>query len=119
MAKIHILTGNGGNIYTAVVHSPTPAGNNSANVPWSDALKNSGMATTILPVGNGAGQNTQSEANQIAAGSVFETVVVYEDDPNRTNAERLADLDLRASQAVAENSADIQRKLKFFGLTRN
>lgn len=119
MSKIHILTGNGGNLFTAVVHSPTPVGNNSAGVSWATAIQNSGMATTILPVGNGAGQNTQSEANQIAAGTVFETVVPYEDDPNRTNAERLADLDLRASQAVAEQQAGLQAKLKFFGLTRN
>lgn len=119
MAKIHILTGGGNNVYTAVIHASTPAGNNTAGTPWSTALRNSGMATTVMTVGNDAGQISQNEANQIAAGTLFEAVIQWQNNPAWSNAERNADLDQRASDAVAEKQAELQPKLALFGATRN
>lgn len=119
MAKIHILRGSGNNIYTVAVHATVPVANNAAGVPWSDCIKNAGLATTIMTVGNGAGQITQSEANQIAAGTVIESSFVYQDDPTRTTAERLADIDIRAQQSVDTLLSRLAEELKLFGLTRN
>lgn len=118
MAKIHILTGGGNNLYTAVIHTATPAGNNTAGIAWSTALQNSGMATTVMPIGNGAGQISQSESNQIAAGTLIEATTVWQNDPAWNTAERNADLDLRATQAVTEKLAALQVALALFGATR-
>lgn len=119
MAKIHILAGNTANLYTAVVHATVPAGNNAAGTPWADAIKNSGNATTIMTVGTGPGQITQAEANQILAGTVIEAVFVFQDDPTKSNAERLAYVDTVATQSVNELLARLSAELKLFGLTRN
>ena len=112
---MHILQQVGLNLYDVVVHAPAPGGSNSAGVAWATAIQNSGLATTQMTVGNGAGQITQAEANQIASGSVIEAPFQWGDDPAWSDVQRTADLDVRASQAVAEASADLQRRLKFFG----
>ena len=118
MAKIHVIDGNTNNLYTVVVHATTPAGNNGAGIPWSDAIKNSGRAVSVLTVGNGAGQVQTNEMNQITAGSLIEAVFQWGDDPAWNNTQRQADLDLRASQLVAELLARYQQELKYFGFTR-
>lgn len=117
MARIHILSGGTNNTYQVVVHAPAPAGNNGAGVPWADAIKNSGRAITIMPIGNGAGQISQSESNSIAAGTVIEGTFVWGDDPSWTMQQRTTDLNLRASQLVAELLDQYQRELRFFGQT--
>jgi hypothetical protein len=118
MAKIHVLAGAGPNLYTVVVHATTPVGNNSAGIAWSDAIKNSGRATSILTVGTGAGQILNAEMNQITGGTLIEGSFAWGDDPAWSNAERQADLDLRATQLVAELLARYQQDLKYFGFTR-
>lgn len=117
MARIHVLQAAGVDTYTVVVHAPTPAGNNSAGIAWSTALANAGLATTVMTVGNGPGQISQSEANQIAAGTVLEGTMQWGDNPAWTNAERQADLALRANQLIAELQARYAAQLKFFGAT--
>lgn len=118
MAKIHVLSGAGLNTFTVVVHANTPAGNNSAGTAWTDAIKNSGRATSILTVGTGAGQIQNNEMNAITNGTIIEGSFQWGDDPAWTNAERQADLDLRASQLVSELLARYQQDLKYFGFTR-
>lgn len=118
MAAIHILAGDGGHRYTAVVHAVTPAGNNVAGVSWATALVNSGLNTTVMATGTGAGQITSAEAAQIAAGTVFEVVVSWENNPAWNNAQRQADLDLRAQQAITEKQAELSSRLRLFGATR-
>jgi hypothetical protein len=119
MAKIHILEGGTANVYTAVVHVNTPAGNNGAGVSWATAIANSGNNNSVMTVGNGPGQIATNEMNQIQSGAVIEGVFQWGDDPNWTNAERLADLDLRATQLVTELLAKYQAQLKYFGFTRS
>ncbi len=106
MSKIHILQGAGPGQYQAVVHAAVPAGTNAAGVVWSDAIKNSGMGTTVLVVGNGPGQISQSEANQIAAGTVIEAQFQWQEG---------TDIDVVASQSVAELLDRLARQLKRFG----
>lgn len=118
MAQIHIL-GGGNNTYQIVVHATTPVGTNDAGVLWTEAIKNSGKAKSILTVGNGAGQITNNEMNQVTAGTIVEATTIWQDDPLWTQAQRDADLSLRAAQAVAEVIANLQAELKFFGKTFN
>jgi hypothetical protein len=115
--RMHILQATGPNLYSVVVHAPTPAGNNSAGVAWSTAIQNAGLAGTSMETGNGAGQISTNEANQVAAGTVIEAQFAWGDDPNWTTAQRLADLSLRATQAVDEVLAAYSAKLKWFGQT--
>jgi hypothetical protein len=117
MARMHVLQASGNNVYSIVVHAPTPAGNNSAAISWATALQNSGLATTQLVVGNGPGQITNAESNQVLAGTLIEANFQWEDNPTWTNQQRLDDLNLRASQAVAAVTADYQARLKYFGHT--
>lgn len=118
MAKIHVLSGGTNNVYTVAVHATVPAGNNAAGTAWTDAVKNSGLATSILTVGTGAGQILQNEMNQITSGTLVEGSFQWGDDPNWNNAERQADLDLRATQLTTELLASLQKQLKYFGFTR-
>jgi hypothetical protein len=118
MAKIHVLSGAGADVYTVVVHAAAPAGNNLAGVPWADAIKNSGRAVSILTVGTGAGQIGNAEMNQITNGATIEGSFAWGDDPAWTNAERQADLDVRATQLVTALLARYQQELKYFGFIR-
>lgn len=117
MARLHILQSSGNNLYNVVVHAPTPAGSNAAGVLWSDAIKNSGLAVTSMTVGNGPGQISSAESNQVAAGTVIEAPFPWGDDPNWTNQQRLDDLNVRAQQAVNDVSAVLQARLRYFGRT--
>lgn len=117
MARLHIREQVGLNLYSVVVHSPAPAGNNSAAVPWATVIQNSGTASTSLTIGNGPGQITQAEANQVANGSVIETQFQWGDDPAWTAPQRTADLETRAQQAIAEAVDNLQRRFKWFGFT--
>lgn len=117
--KIHVLSQSGLNTYTVAVHANTPPGNNSAGVSWADALKNSGRAVTVMMEGNGAGQIATAEKINVENGTVMEGVFQWGDDPSWNNAQRIADLDLRANQLIAELQARYQQELKFFGFTRN
>lgn len=119
MARMHVLTGGAtGNLFTVVVHAPTPAGVNAAGVSWKVALGNSGLqSTSALPVGNGFGQIQTSELNSITGGDLIEAVMQWEDNPNWNNTERQADLNARATIAVNQVLADYQQRLKYFGFT--
>lgn len=119
MSRMHVLAGSStGNLFTVVVHAPTPAGNNVAGVSWKVALGNSGLqAASALPPGNGPGQISAAEANQVTGGDLIEAVVPWEDDPTWTPAQRQADLNARATIAVNQTLADYQQRLKYFGFT--
>lgn len=118
MARIHILRQVGSNTYEAVVHEPTPAGNNSAGVPWATAIKNAGIASTVMTQGSGAGQISVAEANSIIAGNTLEGQFHFQDDPNWTATERNTQLDHTASQAIADLVERYRSLLRWFGATR-
>lgn len=118
MSRIHVLEESGVNTYRIVVHAPVPAGNNSAGVAWSTALSNSGIAGTQMTVGNGPGQISQAESNDVNGGTVIEATFSFTDDPNLSAAERNARLDFEATKLVAETQVELQRRLKYFGAVR-
>lgn len=119
MARMHVLQGSStGNLFTVIVHAPTPAGNNAAGVSWKVALGNSGLqSASRLPIGNGFGQITNAEANSITAGDLIEAEMQWEDNPTWDNAQRQADLNTRATIAVNQVLDDYQKRLKYFGFT--
>lgn len=117
MARMHILRQTSLNTYEIVVHATTPAGNNLAGVAWSTAISNSGPPASTMTVGNGPGQISTSENNQVANGSVIEVGYIWQDDPNWNDTQRAADLKLRAQQAVAEAVTNLQARLRWFGRT--
>lgn len=117
MAAIHILAGDTAGFYTAVVHAAAPVGLNEAGVTWADAIQASGRATTVMRVGDGAGQITPAEASDIASGAVIEVTFSWGVDPAWTPEQRQTDLEFRAAQSVAEQIDRYQRELRFFGAT--
>ena len=117
MARMHILQQTAANRYDVVVHATTPVGNNDAGVSFATAMVNAGLATTRMATGNGPGQITTAEGNLVANGSLIETSFPWDDNPAWTNAERLADLNIRATQAVAAVITDYSARLKQFGRT--
>lgn len=117
MSRLHIMQQVGKDLYNVIVHAPTPAGSNSAGILWSDALKNSGLAVTSMPIGTGPGQITTAESTQVAAGTVIEASFRWGDNPTWDSTTRLADLNTRAGQAVQAVLDDYGSRLKFFGLT--
>lgn len=119
MSKIHVLTTSGSaNTYQVVVHDPTPAGNNSAGILWSDAVKNSGRAKTVMTEGSGAGQITTVEKASVEAGTTLEGAFEFLDDPAWNATARNAALDAKASACVAGLESDLAKALKWFGATR-
>lgn len=119
MAKIHVLRGSSaGDAYTVVVHIATPVGNNSAGVPWIDAIKNTGKNVSVMTVGTGAGQITQAELDQIIAGTLIEGTFRWGDNQTFTNPQRLSNLDANATRLTNELLAALSNELKFFGFTR-
>ena len=119
MAKIHVLEAGAVNTYRVAVHIATPAGNNSAGVAWSAAVANSGRANTVLSEGNGPGQISTAEMNQIQNGSLIEGVFDFTDNPADDAATRNARLDQVATQTTNELLARYQRELKYWGATRS
>lgn len=117
MARLHIREQAGNNLYNVIVHSPTPAGNNSAGTAWSSVIQAALSPVTQMTIGNGFGQITNTEANAVAAGTVIETQFLWGDQPEWDNATRVADLNIRATQAVDDAVARIQERLKHFGRT--
>lgn len=118
MSRMHILSSAGLNLYNVVVHAPVPAGNNTAGVSWKTAIANSGIQpASVLPTGNGPGQITTAEANQVTGGDLIEAPFQWGDDPAWDNPTRIADLNTRAGQAVAEVTARFRDQLKYFGYT--
>lgn len=94
-----------------VVHSTVPAGSNVAGTTWKDALVSSVDTTSrvpaaLLPAGRQTALNN---------GDLYEWEFSFEDDANKTPANRLAALEAAIS---ARESAELQRmanRLRYFG----
>lgn len=117
MARLHILRQTSSNLYNVVVHAPTPNGNNLAGFTWAQAMAGAKYGQTTLEIGNGPGQITNAEANQVTSGALIEAPFAWGDDPNWTDQQRAADLEIRAGQAVNEAVERMQFTLRHFGRT--
>lgn len=115
MSRLHILTGDANNTFIVICHAPTPIGNNAAGVAWNTAVANALKPVTRMSVGNGPGQITTAESNQIATGDVLEVSFQFIDDPSWSTPTRTAQLNLIATDAVARTQNELAAKLKWFG----
>lgn len=125
MAKAHILDriGDSGIDYNAVAHFAMPVGNNSVSVPWKTCYLASFGAKTptslIAVVGNGAGQITQNELNQITSGDLIEIRFTYSDYPESvTLAQKNAVIDDLAQRAINEFQLAFSGRFAYYGYTR-
>jgi hypothetical protein len=120
MSDMHVLTGDGNQAWTVVMHIPVPDTNNTVGTNWRTALVNSGMGgSTGLPDGDGTnGTISAAEKTQVEAGELYEYSQTMEiDGPGSNAASRIAVL--RASYTAKKSTvlAALQRRLKFYGYT--
>lgn len=114
MSKIHVLETIHG-IANVVLHTNTPAGNNSVGIAWKEAGLNSGkLGTTMLTEGTGAGQITTAEKAQVESGDVIEIVDSIHVESGGATADSIDEL---AGPIINEYEAELQRKLNYFGYT--
>lgn len=117
MSNIHVLEGLG-NDYRAVIHLAVPVENNSVGVPLRTALVNSGLATTVMTIGSGAGQISSTEATQIGSGEVYEIVFSFANNPAWTGPQRQAQFNQEVSNRSIIALTDLRRHLAYFGHTQ-
>ena len=110
--KIWILEADANENYQCVIHTPTPAGNNSAGFTWVSCLVNAGLNTTILPVGSGAGQQLQAEHDAVVAGTTIELVKTFSIAGANVNATQVAVI---RDQAATDYLNYLARVLKWYG----
>lgn len=121
MPSVHVLENAGGNNFRCLLHTAIPTGNNAVGTPWKTcflAMFLPNTPTTLLSVGNGAGQITQNEANQVASGDLMEFDFVFTDDPALSTADRNALIDAVATSVRTNKLAELQARLKYYGYTR-
>lgn len=94
-----------------VVHSTVPTGSNQAGMTWKDALVASVDTTSRVPAALlPAGRQTALDA-----GDLYEWELSFEDDANKTPANRLAALE---AEIASRESAELQRmanRLRYYG----
>lgn len=115
MSKAHILTSDGRGQYTAVVHVPVPAGNNSAGKAWKTVLLKSGESgATELSVGTGPSDITQSEKNDITVGDVLEFRISVRVE---SGGATVASVEQMVNSAIVDKKAQLVSQYKYFGFT--
>lgn len=117
MANYHVLDISGRDRARVVFHIPIPAGNNSAGIPFQQALAQYdpklGSAVPWLQDSN------PTEHAQILSGAVYEREEVVEFNANATDLEKRNVLDVRFTQLSAAALARLQEILRFWGLDRD
>jgi hypothetical protein len=116
MSDVHVLDGNGSSVRVAC-HVPIPAGTNLIGVGYQVAWVNSGRAVaSAMPIGTGAGQIAQAEADALTAGTLAEIILDMHPEAVATDPARIAMLREVWLQAQARLTADL-RSLRYFGFT--
>ena len=118
MAQVHVLEYADGR-FRCVIHTATPSGDNSANIPWSTVFLATGRSgRTVLVEGTGPGQITADEKAQIQAGAVLEFEVPIEAANSITGAQLQTLLQAQAPTLVTTQIAQWQAATKFYGVVR-
>ena len=120
MAKIHVLKADNNGKYSVVIHTPTPAGNNSVGESWKNAgLQGGDLGKTAMTVGTGPGQTTQIEFDSIINGDVMEFQGSFLAESGGTSTpEIIAALTQMVDQRIIEEKTRLQRVYKYFGHTQ-
>ena len=114
MSKIHILRGATSGLYTIVLHTPMPAGNNQAGFSWQECWVNDGRNVTTMVEGTGAGQITTAEKADVEAGTVLEFVTSL----LRDSVGGAASLTAWADQHINDRKSQLQTEYKHYGYTQ-
>jgi hypothetical protein len=118
MAQVHVLEYSEGR-FRIMIHTATPAGNNSAGFPWSTLLLQRGYSgRTGMTVGTGPGQIDPAEKAQILAGTLLEFELRLEADPTLTGAQLQTLLQAQAPALITAQLGQWQQELKWWGATR-
>ena len=117
MADIHILTGDGRDVWTYVFHYAVPDTTNAVSVSYRTALVNSelGGASTMTE-GTGDGQITTAELAQITGGELFEYSRGWLAESGATNNTELL-ANVRAEYVRLESIvlSSLQKRLRYYG----
>jgi hypothetical protein len=118
MALVHVLEYVDGR-FRCVLHTPTPAGNNSAGIAWSTVFLATGRSgRTAMVEGTGPGQIDPAEKAEIQAGTLLEFEIPIEAASTMTGAQLQTLLQAQAAPLIAAQLAAWQSALKFYGATR-
>lgn len=118
MADIHVLTGDGNQSWTIVLHLPVPDADNAVSINWRDALVGSGLGgTTQLSDGDGmAGTISAAEKATIESGAVVEHSATLEvAGGGATTESRRATLRALYASKLVTVLSDLQRRLQYYG----
>jgi hypothetical protein len=119
MAQVHVLEYADGR-FRCVLHTTTPTGDNSANIPWSNVFLVTGRSgRTVMVEGTGPGQITPAEKAQILAGTVLELEISVEAANSITGAQLQTLLQAQAPGLITAQVNQWQAALKFYGATRS
>ena len=126
MSSYHVLTRRDhpqqGDKVTIVLHLTTPTGNNDAGIPWSEALVDSGLASSALPDGplDEYGQQllrgriTDAEEHAILSGAIY-SATVEKDVPQGATLQDIQALGAAEVALAASHLDNMQTQLRFFG----
>jgi hypothetical protein len=102
-------------VYEAVVHTPTPSGNNGAGHAWPQVLIWVKRNTTKLKEGAGPQDITEGEKTDIEAGTKIEFTFDWTVRSNWSEQTRQADIETKAREAIALQWADIVKQHWYYG----
>jgi|ERR1043165_4489136 hypothetical protein len=118
MAQVHVLDYVDGR-FRCVLHTATPAGTNSAGIPWSTVFLVTGRSgRTVMVEGTAPGQISPTEKAQIVAGTLLEFEIPIEADPAISGTQLQTLLQNQAPTLIATQLAQWQSILRFYGATR-
>ena len=118
MAQVHVLEYSDGR-FRFVIHTATPAGNNTAGFAWSILLLQKGYSgRTVMTEGSGPGQITPEEKAEIVAGTLLEFEVRIEASPTITGGQLQTLLQDQAPGIITAQLDQWRQELRFLGATR-
>lgn len=116
MSDYHVLDGDtDGNSFRVAMHIPIPVGNNRAGVAYRTALISAlgGSQVSVVPGLAGA------EQTQLTAGELYEHVELVATNPGETATAYRDRLDAIFTARKASILAAMQRRLDYYGFSRN
>lgn len=114
MSKVHVLKSDNMTETTVVIHTPIPENHNLVGFTLQFCAIACGITgSTILSVGDGPGDITQEEHNQIVEGAVVELVrkINPGDSPSNESVEELVDI------SILEFITQMTSNLRYYGHT--
>lgn len=109
---VHVLESSARGRYRVAIHTPMPAGNNSAGKSWKDCWIAAGMNTSILAVGTAPGNTDTTERSSILAGDVIEFVTEI---PAESGGATSASVAQMVNALITSYLSDVAARFKYYG----